>query len=111
MEIPTINSPTPTNTYPITLQSAIEPINVTVINIPSPTASEVPPNPTESPATDYNSGVSTSAEESLDFPWLNLDSNQSDFEDYYLNVYQSGEGIGDIYRDNERKQSEAILED
>jgi len=73
-----------------------------------------PPNP-DPPPTD-SSGFSTSAEECLDFPWqFSLDSlsnPSSDFEDYYLNVYQAGEGIGDIYKDNydEHKPIGSILE-
>lgn len=96
LEVPNIGA---TNTYPLTIRSEIEPVQFTVLNNPL-FSTEYNSTPSDTP-NEYNSGVS--AEESFDFPWLGIDSisNQSsDLEDFYLNVYNPTESIGDVYKEN-----------
>jgi hypothetical protein len=100
MEVPV----TPVNSYPISIRSSnSEPISVSIISPLSPTTDTPNSSLLSDPITptDHNT-VSTSADDSLDIPWLSMDSlsNQSDFEDYYLTVYKAGEGIADIYTEN-----------
>jgi hypothetical protein len=100
MEVPV----TPVNSYPISIRSSnSEPITVSIISPLSPTHDTSNSSFLSDPITptDHNT-VSTSADDSLEIPWLSMDSlsNQSDFEDYYLTVYKAGEGIADIYTEN-----------
>jgi sugar-specific transcriptional regulator TrmB len=100
MEVPV----TPVNSYPISIRSSnSEPISVSIISPLSPTTDTPNSSLLSDPITptDHNT-VSTSADDSLEIPWLSMDSlsNQSDFEDYYLTVYKAGEGIADIYTEN-----------
>jgi len=87
MEVPI----TPVNSYPITMRSTTsEPINFLMVSSTSPSASPSIPN---DPLVDHNVFASID-----DYDWLDSISNPS-FEDYYLKVYQNGEGIADIYMD------------